>query len=352
MKKFSVFLGVVLMTIGSVVRAQEVDSIAPLQKSSWGDAKTADIAEYIPDISLDMRGGYVQDFAQNTGRFCGDGLFLNIDGKISHSLSYSWNQTIAPSYGEFYSGFDETNWLYLTYEVGDFSFTAGKDALLVGSFEYDASTIDSYFDMNSMFYNLFDCWQWGISAAWYPAEDHAVIAQVANSPFAYGEPGLFSYAAAWRGAWDFYESYWTANLWEFETGKYAKALNLGNRFFFGDFTVDLEYMTRTHRLNGLFTDDFTVLLAPSYEWTWGRAFAKYGYEHVAQELPYELAYDSGDHMFYGAGLEFFPLKENKNVRVHAAWMGHTTGVSTLDIGLTWKMDVTGAFKRIFGKSAN
>jgi hypothetical protein len=45
-------------------------------------------------------------------------------------------------------------------------------------------------------------------------------------------------------------------------------------------------------------------------------------------------------MFYGAGLEFFPLKENKNVRVHAAWMGHTIGISTLDIGLTWKMDIT------------
>ena len=71
------------MTIGSAVSAQEVGSMAPLQKSSWGDAKTADIAEYIPDISVDMRGGYVQDFAENAGRFCGDGLFLNVDGKIS-----------------------------------------------------------------------------------------------------------------------------------------------------------------------------------------------------------------------------------------------------------------------------
>ena len=352
MKRFFVFLGVVLTTIGSAVSAQEVGSMAPLQKSSWGDAKTADIVEYIPDISVDMRGGYVQDFAENAGRFCGDGLFLNVDGKISDSFSYSWNQSIAPSYGEFNSGFAETNWLLLTYEVGDFSFSAGKDALLVGSFEYNANTIDSYFDMNSMFYNMFDCWQFGFSAAWYPAEDQAIIAQIANSPFAYDESGLFSYSAAWQGTWDFYESYWTANLWEFETGKFTKALNFGNRFHISDFTVDLEYMTRTHKLKGLLTDDFTVLVAPSYEWNWGRAFAKYGFEHVTENLPYELAYDSGDYMFYGAGLEFFPLKENKNVRFHAAMMGHTIGISTLDIGLTWKMDVTGPVRKLFGKSAN
>ena len=340
------------MTIGSAVSAQEVDSMAPLQKSSWGDAKTADIAEYIPDISLDMRGGYVQDFAENAGRLCGDGLYLNVDGRINDSFSYSWNQSIAPSYGEFNSGFAETNWLLLTYEVGDFAFTAGKDALLVGSFEYNANTIDSYFDMNSMFYNMFDCWQFGVSGAWYPAEEQAVILQVSNSPFAYGESGLFSYSAAWQGAWDFYESYWTANLWEFEQGKYTKALNLGNRFHIGDFTMDLEYMTRTHEMKGIFNDDFTVLAAPSYEWTWGRAFAKYGFEHVAENLPYELAYDSGNYIFYGAGLEMFPLKENKNVRIHAAWMSNNIGLNTLDIGLTWKMDVTGALKKLFGKSAN
>ena len=147
------------MTIGSAVRAQEVDSTAPLQKSSWGDAKTADMTEYIPDISLDMRGGYRQDFAESAGRFYGDGLYLDINGKISPHFSYSLNQRLASSYYEDNSGFAGTNWLTLTYEVGSFAFTAGKDALLVGSFEYDAYDLDTYYNMNSSFYNEFDCWQ-------------------------------------------------------------------------------------------------------------------------------------------------------------------------------------------------
>ena len=349
MRKLFVFLGVVFMTIGSAVRAQEVDSTAPLQKSSWGDAEKADITEYIPEISMDMRGAYGQDFAEKTGRFYGNDLYLDINGKISPHLSYSFEQTLAASYLEDCSGFNATNWLTLTYEVGSFAFTAGKDALLVGSFEYDNSNIDSYFDMNSMFYNMFDCWQWGVSAAWYPSDGHEVILQAASSPFSYGEPNLFSYAAAWRGSWECYESYWTANMWQLWQGQYVKALNFGNRFYLGDFTVDLDYMTRAADLKSMFTQDFTAILAPSYEWSWGRAFAKLVYEHVADGLPYELAYGAGDCFTYGAGLEFFPLKEDRDVRVHATWMSNSWGMNLLDIGLTWRLDITGAAKNIFGK---
>ena len=345
MKRFFVFLGVVFMTIGSAVSAQEVDSIAPLQKSSWGDAKKADITDYIPEISMDMRGGYRQDFAEKTGRVYGDGLYLDINGKISPHFSYSLNQRLASSYYEDNSGFNGTNWLTLTYEVGDFAFTAGKDGLLVGSFEYDAYDLDSYYDMNSMFYNDFDCWQWGVSAAWYPAEDHEVIVQAANSPYSYGEPNLFSYSAAWRGYWDIYESYWTANMWQYDKGKFVKALNFGNRFYFGDFTLDIDYMTRAADLKGIFTKNFTILAAPSYEWEWGRAFAKLGFENIADPDA-----DGVDlYAFYGAGIEFFPLKENRNVRIHAAWASNNDGLNILDIGLTWKIDITGATKTVFAR---
>ena len=165
MKIFFVFLGVVLATIGSAVRAQEVDSMAPLQKSSWGDAKTEEVIDYVPEISLDTRFGYNQYFTDGSGRFGGDGLYLDINGYISPHISYSLNHRIASTYYEDNSGFNGTNWMTLTYETDDFAFTAGKDALLVGSFEYDAYDLDTYYDMNSMFYNMLDCWQWGVSAS-------------------------------------------------------------------------------------------------------------------------------------------------------------------------------------------
>ena len=98
MKRIFVFLGVVLLTAGSVVSAQEVDSMAPLQKSSWGDAKTSEIVDYIPEISLDMRGGYRLGSTYGAGRFTGDDLNIDINGKISPNLSYSFNHRIASSY--------------------------------------------------------------------------------------------------------------------------------------------------------------------------------------------------------------------------------------------------------------
>ena len=80
----------------------------------------------------------------------------------------------------------------------------------------------------------------------------------------------------------------------------------------------------------------TVTVAPSYSISdWGRVFLKAGWE-------------SNEHVFGGAGFEYFPLKENKDIRFHAAWAyneymyGHT-----LNIGVTWKMNLTKALKSIF-----
>jgi hypothetical protein len=352
MKRFFVFLGVVLAAIGSAASAQEVDSMVPMQKSSWGDAKTEEVIDYVPEISLDTRAGYNQYFTDGSGRFGGDGLYLDINGYISPHFSYSLNHRLASTYYEDNSGFNGTNWMTLTYETDDFAVTAGKDALLVGSFEYDAYDLDTYYDMNSMFYNMLDCWQWGVSASWYPADGQSVTFQFANSPFAW-EDDYFAYNAAWRGEWDFYESYWTVNMWQFEQDRYVKALNLGNRFYIGGLTLDLEYMTRAADMKSLFKDDFTFLAAPSYEFGDSfRVFAKFGWERVAEGLPYELAYEDyvgSDYLFYGAGVEFFPLKEDKDVRLHAAWSSNNFGDNYLNVGVTWKFDLTGAARYLFGK---
>lgn len=334
MKKLFVFLGIALWAIGSAASAQEVGSTAPMQKSSWGDANSSETVNYIPDVSLDMRGGYNYGNIDGSGQFLGDGLYLDINGIISPHFSYSFNHRLASTYYEDNDGFNGTNWLTLTFETENFAFTAGKDALLMGSFEYDAYDLDAYSDMNSSFYNSFDCWQWGVAAAWYPAEDQELLAQVATSPFAYGEPDLYSYAIGWRGAWEWYESYWTASLWQYTPKNYLKAVNLGNRFYFGNFTIDLDFL-------GRFGEDpfsgINVILSPSYNISdWGRVFAK-------------GIWETGDNLIYGAGFEYFPLKENKDIRLHATW-AHNEFMygNSLNIGLTWKMNFTKALKSLFG----
>lgn len=338
MKNFAIILSVILMTACPALMAQE----APTDELS-----------YIPDISLDMRFGYGHDFAERAGRFGGNGLFLDINGQITPNLSYSLNHCLANFEGWDEHGFGNTHWLTLTYENDWFYVSAGKEDVKIGSFEYDTYDMDSYMEMNSLFWNNISPWQWGVSAGWYPAEGHTILAQACNSPFsALDTPNLFAYALGWRGEWDVYESYWTTNMWQFDKGRYVKALNLGNRFHFNDFSFDLEYTTRCTDIKKAFSSDFTLMFAPSYEWEWGRAFAKVGWEQVNEDI---LGYDfGGDNLFYGAGAEFFPFKEYKDIRLHAIWASNTeyTAGHYLNIGVTWKMNLTDAGKKLFNKIKN
>ena len=338
MKRLFTFLLVVLTIGNTAIKAQDAEN---------------NCVDYIPEISLDTRFGYSHDFAEGAGRFGGNGLLLNIDGKISPNFSYSLNHCLATYEGGDALGFGNTNWLTLTYENDYFYITAGKEDIKVGSFEYDTYDLDSYGEMNSLFWNNCSPWQWGLSAGWYPADGQTLILQCTNSPFStYEQFNLFAYALAWRGEWDHYESYWSTNLWQYETGGYLKSLNLGNRFHAGDFRFDLEYSTRTRGWRDAFKSDFTLMFSPSYEWDWGRAFAKVGWDKVTEDyLGHEFI---GSNVFYGAGAEFFPLKDNKDIRLHAIWASntHLTESHYINVGLTWKLDLTRAGKKLFNKIKN
>ena len=318
------------MTISPAVRAQEVE---------------CKITDYIPDISLDTRFGYNHDFAESAGRFGGNGLFLDINGQIAPNLYYSLNHRLASFEGSDEPGFGNTNWLTLSYDTDYFFITAGKEDIKIGSFEYDAYDLDCYWQMNSLFWNTISPWQWGLSAGWYPDDDQTLLFQACNSPFSNLENyNLFAYALAWRGEWDCYESYWSANLWQFDKGKYIKSLNLGNRFSAEDFSFDLDCSFRGINIK---ESDLTLTFLPAYEWEWGRAFAKVGWERVNADY---MGYDfKGDNIFYGAGTEFFPVKSCEDIRIHAIWASnsHLTAGHYLEIGLTWKLNLTRAGKFLF-----
>ena len=375
MKKLFTFLGAILVMAGSALRAQEVYSSAPLQTSaSCEDATLEDGEDWIPEISLDSRFSYDRVIGGDLAGFGGDGFYLNIDGKISKHFSYSLCQKLFSQHGEDDSVFDNTDWLTLSYDIGQFTFTAGKDVLMVGSFEYDAYDIDSYFDMNSMFYNSFACYQWGVKTMWTnPSETSSFAFQVTNSPFAFAprEENMHAYNLGWYGAWDSYESIWTFNMLEYAPGSFVKMLALGNMFYIGDFSLMVDYIMRGDKVKNMF-DDVTLNIMPSVNLGESvRLFAKFGWERMGSELPYDIwgeylsvedqmaaneentavlpAYivPGEDYIFYGAGVEYFPLKENKSIRLHAAWTSNNyTKRHALNIGLTWKFDLVNAVEHI------
>ncbi|MBQ5899758.1 MAG: hypothetical protein IIW87_07645 [Alistipes sp.] len=363
---------------GSTVWAQEVNSSVTTAGSSSGEDVNVveEEDDFIPAISLDSRFSYNRVSSGSAG-FGGDGFYLNIDGKISKHFTYSLSQRLFAAHGEDDSVFDNTDWVTLTYGIGGFSFTAGKDILIVGSYEYDAYDIDSYFDMNSMFYNSFAFSQWSAKAMWTNKSETTSFAfQITNSPFVYvpREENMYSYNLGWYGAWDCYESIWTLNLLEYAPKQFVKMVALGNTFYMGDFSLVIDYIMRGTEVKNLF-NDITLNVMPSYNIGESlRLFGKFGWERISEPLDYDFwgeyldtdemilaneetssvmpAYliAGEDYIYYGAGVEYFPLKENKDVRLHAVWTSNNyTKHHAINVGLTWKFDLVKAAKHIASK---
>ena len=376
MKKLFTFLGVILAMAGSATRAQEVYSSAPLQTSvSTTDATLEDGEDWIPSISLDSRFGYDRVVRGDAAGFGGDGFYLYIDGKLSKNFSYSLCQRLFSAHGEDDSVFDNTDWLTLSYHLGNFTFTAGKDSMLIGSYEIETDDIDSYFDLNSMFYNSIDTYQWGASVWWSSKSDRSSIAfQMTNSPFAYSpkQDNLYAYNLAMMSGGDHYESIWTINLIEYAPGKYLNMLALGQTFYFGNFSLGLDCIERSDSWSGDHKD-FTFSLMPAVTLADEkvRLFGKFGWESCEDDLSYDFmgeylsrdemitaneecgttlpAFVIGgeDYIFYGAGVEYYPIE---SVRLHAVWGSNNyTKRHTINVGATWRFDITNAIKRIAGK---
>ena len=375
MKRLFCFVVVALIAAGSATYAQEVDSTVAMQTlTSEEDVTNEGNKDWVPSISLDARFGYERTVSGHSAGFGGDGLFLNVEGKISKHFSYSLCHRLFESNGEDSSVFDATDILTLAYNVGGFSFSAGKDYILLGNWEYDAYDLDAYFDMNTMFYNSFEGRHWGLTASWTNQnENTTLLLQASNSPFVESpkESNLYAYAFGWQGAWDWYESYWTVNLWEYAPGNFVKNIALGNCFYIGDFSLTADLMMRGTKLKNI-TDEMSVTAMPAYEFgDHFRLFGKFGWEKLSLNLfgdePWEedIIFDESeavmpdfllsgdDYLFYGAGLEYFPLKENKNIRLHAVWSSNNyTKRHAINVGLTWKFDVVNAISRIATKKNN
>ena len=187
---------------------------------------------------------------------------------------------------------------------------------------------------------------------------------------------MYSYNLAWYGAWGHYESIWSLNLMEYEPGRYVKMLALGNMFYFGNFELMVDGIIRAANWSDSIGKDYTVTLQPAYNFGDSfRLFGKFGVENTSDDLPYDFwgeylsaedkvianeentyvtpAYLTGDkeYLFYGAGLEYFPLKENKSIRLHAVWASNNyTKRHLFNVGLTWKFDVVGAVKFLARKA--
>lgn len=284
-----------------------------------------------------------------------DGKFLNlmIDGRINDRFSYSYRQRLfldgAPNYQNF---FRATDWLFLKYQINsNWYLSGGKQVVAIGGFEYDDAPINQYFW--SDFWNNVICYQLGATAGYTTDnKNHTIAFQVANSPFTTTSlQGIYSYNLIWYGKFNKFNTIYSLNRIEYEKNRFINYIALGNKIDFGKISLEVDFMNRiADEQEADFFSDFTLIgelscrVNPKLT-----MFVKGGYdENTSQSSTSDPAeiYDrfvlpGTQHAFVGAGAEYFPIKDKKDVRLHG-FVAHnqkSPNYVTFNVGVTWQMNL-------------
>ena len=290
--------------------------------------------------------GYESAFS---GKYINFMLNGNISDKFSYHFRYRFNKIT--SFGEFFNAVD---WAYLDYDINpNWRVSAGKQMVYIGGFEYDYAPIDVYFWSGAN--ENITCYEMGVSGQ-YTTNDgrNTFVAQITNSPFSSRSirfENMYAYNLAWYGNYGVYRSIWSVNMMNYAKGKFVNYIALGNRFNIGSvLAVELDYVNRYYLGQGSFFGDFSLIgnLIINIK-NRANIFVKGGFDYndtgnddvlvgVPVFWPAEGIVPSKSG-YIGAGAEFFPLKNSKDIRLHAYWTTNNRADNfkshTVAVGFTW-----------------
>lgn len=318
---------------------------------------------------LDLDAAFSGDGASfSTGASC---LYSLLEGDITDWLSFTMcNHWLSSSPAELYTiegeganifRSDWTNWLneaYLTFNFGNFAFSAGKQMMTIGAFEDDEYDWDPHPALMSGLWNNLSVFQWGGKLAWTSdSENTGLSLQYTSSPYCerpFGDGPVLGSTLSfeWRGEYGPYRNIWSlsylgamAATMEGGTAPLPLVACLGNRFDLGDFTLGLDWYSKSGSENSIFAEGGTFLAsleyAPSEKWNFlvkgGREISDWSETVMLPEGGMEYSFRRGENWFGGAAVHYFPIE---NLRLHAA-AGYSSFLksTTATIGLLYYLNL-------------
>ena len=292
-------------------------------------------------------------------------LYTLFEGSVGENFSYSMsNHWLSTDPKSLYQNafrsddVDFIDWLTLSYSVGRFTFTVGKDMLAIGGYELDPMDVDQHPTLCSTFWHNCAIYQWGGKVEYTTKDEASTVAlQFGTSPF--GElpfkSKLFSYSLIWYGEYGCFAPIWSANLIEYDRGCFVKMASLGNGFYFGDFAAEVDLMYKhlnyegsNHEFSAIGKFDYTLkdkvelFVKAGYERHTGLDI--FGYEDDFAFMPTDLS--SRNFAFYGGGVNYYPLRSSKDLRLHAVIAANTHSKSlALSIGATYHFNLTQTIRK-------
>lgn len=305
-------------------------------------------AQDISRLDVDFRGDWQYEALGGESQpaasgFDGKYFNLRMDGSLAENLTYSIRYRVNKVQS---SPFAATDWATLNYVTDKWEFSAGKQVVAIGGYEYDRAPIDIYFA--SEYWHQINCYQFGVSAA-YKYGSTKLLGQVCRSPYDFANQNLYAYNLMVMND----NTLSSINILEYAPGKFAGYIALGAREVFGDVAVEWDLMHRNDLEDLKGSKSFSAMLDVS----WAMNEKLNIFTHASWDVN-----DSGVAMYdptvlpgtniwrLGGGVEYFPTGK-RDVRIHAAssyTFGEALPTAALQdghfmfqAGLTWRVNLLG-----------
>lgn len=308
------------------------------------------LGQTVDRLFIDTRAVFHEETVDGvySSQFKGEHLNFNMLGKISETVDYRIRQRLNKKVFDENNIFNATDFVYINWKCSDrWHLKVGKDAVLIGGYEYDAVPIDVYY-YSRFCENLYQGFTFGVSAGYTFMENQEIAFQVCNSPLSLGIENVYAYNLAWMGQFSsHWKTIWTCNLVEDKDHRMINYIALGNHFVWDSLLIDVDLMNRAGLTQKRFlASDWSVI--SKIIWSVGKwnICAKGGFEQNdidnvdADGRPYDAVIVPGTgYVYAGAGLEYFPLGRD-NVRFHAVYYrDNDLHRNNFDLGVTWKVDI-------------
>lgn len=323
--------------------------------------------EQLLNLQAEARVDYQREYIDGEADKANSGFkgkFVNLiaSGTINDHFSYAYRQRLVKANSE-QSLFDAIDWIYLTWRADEhWEVSAGKQVVGIGGYEYDRAPIDLYFC--SEYWNNIPCYQLGVSAAYnINGGKDKILAQYCQSPFRANADDMYAYNIMWYGSHGWLNTIYSVNLIEYMPHKYISYLALGHRLDFGEVKIELDFMNRAGGHQAYFFKDFSVMSEVSYSPTKKlNVFGRVTYDvNKTSNTAADCCVLPGTELTYvGGGVEFYPVKNSRNVRLHA-YYAHSFGKNGnencavppkqdfVSVGLKWKVDLLAVKNKLIKK---
>lgn len=322
---------------------QDTDAKADKDASSKSDKEA--FKRHL-SVSFDLRADWQYnisgiDTIKDSHAFTGKFLNFMVNGDINRYFSYSLRYRLN-KLTKLQDFFEAADWVYLTCKFNkNWSVTAGKLVVGVGGFEYDKAPIDVFF-WSGYALGIPSCYEFGLQGKYTTSDaKNDIVLQVTNSPFTsatYRFENLYSYNLLWYGNYKYFQSIYSVNFMEYAQNKYINYIALGNKFNINPISIELDYMNRYGGRGGFF-NDFSVIGKIIYTHNYFDVYVKGGYDYNMSQPETDtdvmdlIVLPGTKYAYYGAGINYYPIKNSKDVRLHAFWHSNNDNYKSHVVGV-------------------